>query len=79
MRDDCGGVALTAMPGGDIDPTGMYHYRSESPCVGVNLGDAAHSRLIGFMIDGVPLFGAMDGIEGTLDVCRGHTDEYFPM
>ena len=29
-------------------------------------------------IDGVPLFGAMDGIDQTLDECRGHTDEYFP-
>ena len=48
LRDSCGGVSLTALPGGVVDHTGMYHYRTESPCVGVDLAEG-HSLLIAFM------------------------------
>ena len=86
LRDECGGVALTALPGRGVDVHGQYHYRGEPPCAGVAIasggGDdtavAGHSRLLGFMLDGVPLFGAMGGLDD-LDECGGHTDKAFPM
>jgi hypothetical protein len=39
--------------------------------------DDGHSRLIGFMLDGVPIYAFMDGVDD-LDECGGHVDEGRP-
>jgi hypothetical protein len=84
LRDGCGGASLTVLANGDVHRHGMYHYRTASDCVGVPAAslsgataDDGHSRLIGFMLDGVPLYAYMDGLED-LDECGGHVDQGRP-
>jgi hypothetical protein len=73
MFDDCNG---------HVDSLGIYHYHGNPTCLyGTDL--LGHSPLIGFMLDGIPIYGPLDvgGIKardlaGTLklDECGGHVD-----
>ena len=69
--DACGGHADS------ID--GTYHYHLDPACAYDSVA-GQHSPLVGFMIDGVPLYGLQDvgGLEPELDECGGHVDEEHP-
>jgi len=63
---------------GHPQQSGQYHYHSIPPCL--NEGESAkkHSRLVGWALDGFPIYGE-NGENGEelsnddLDVCHGHT------
>ena len=68
---------------GHVDTLGIYHYHGNPMCLyGSDLG--RHSLLVGFMLDGIPIYGPLDvgGVKAgeligvaRLDECGGHTDE----
>ena len=68
--------------GGRVDDLGRYYYAKNVSCL-FNDSLNAHSPLIGFMLDGFPLFGPRDrgGLfadtllgSDKLDECNGHVD-----
>jgi hypothetical protein len=62
--------------GGHISESGIYHFHSNPVCIYEN-SPGVHSPLVGFMIDGVPIYGNQDqrGLPPTnLDECNGHID-----
>jgi hypothetical protein len=66
---------------GHPERTGQYHYHNWSACIPDPAGSAGeHSSLVGFMLDGFPIFGSR-GAEGKemsntdLDECHGHVGE----
>jgi len=73
MYDDCNG---------HVDSLGIYHYHGNPQCLyGSDL--RRHSPLIGFMLDGIPIYGPLDvaGVQAKdlsgmskLDECGGHVD-----
>ena len=68
--DDCGGHPSPA------DRGGQYHYHG-APTSTVAEGDTdgEHSRVIGFLMDGFPIYGPLgeDGVPPRdLDACLGH-------
>jgi hypothetical protein len=71
--DDCGGHA---------DMLCTYHYHGTAACVfgqndtlAAHVEDDGHPGLIGFGLDGFPLYGPYDAaIEPPLDACHGHVD-----
>jgi|GEM_PF-326526 len=67
--DDCGG---------HVNPASGYHYHAHTGCTeGVEQEDG-HAPLVGYALDGVPMFALLDedGNEPVdLDACRGHYDD----
>jgi YHYH protein len=64
--------------GGHPERTGQYHYHSLSPCADAGTSTTAHSKLVGYAVDGFGIYGPRG--EGSkllsnadLDVCHGHT------
>jgi hypothetical protein len=64
---------------GHNSPRGAYHYHTQIPneCLGQPADASAHAQLVGFMADGIPIYGP-EGDNGVvpedLDECNGHTD-----
>jgi hypothetical protein len=65
---------------GHAAPDGSYHYHTQIPndCLGGQaVEDSTHAKLVGFMADGIPIYGP-EGDDGVipedLDECNGHTD-----
>jgi hypothetical protein len=65
---------------GHAAPDGSYHYHTQIPddCLeGQAVEDSTHAKLVGFMADGIPIYGP-EGDDGVipedLDECNGHTD-----
>jgi hypothetical protein len=76
------GATFDTTCGGHASPTGQFHYHSEpkSGCVAVAVA-GQHAPLLGIMVDGVPLYGALgDGgaVPTDLDDCNGHRDTSNP-
>ena len=69
VQDGCAGHPQAA---------GVYHYHSLPTCLNQGQSKRKHSKLVGWILDGFPLFGYR-GKEGELmtnadlDVCHGHT------
>ena len=69
MQDRCAGHP---------QQTGQYHYHSLSPCAAAGTSKTAHSKLVGYALDGFGIYG-LRGVRGKLltnadlDVCHGHT------
>ena len=71
------GIAVEC--GGRVLDSGLYYYSAEPPCLSTG-GVRSHSPLVGFMLDGIPLYGPLD-LQGTeavilrgdskLDECGG--------
>jgi hypothetical protein len=73
-------VAHEVLDGCDGHPerTGQYHYHRIPSCLAKGESKAAHSRLVGYALDGYPIYGYRgDGgkqlTDAALDVCHGHT------
>ncbi|KAJ3330974.1 hypothetical protein HDU76_004374 [Blyttiomyces sp. JEL0837] len=69
---------------GHPDQDGAYHYHAEPGlnCVPgyTNTSGTGHSKIIGIMADGIPIFGPYgdSGVAPTdLDECNGHTDSTY--
>lgn len=89
-RDACGGLALSINEVGEgaggaggvaavvtTRAHGLYHYRAAPACWSPPLAPDGHAGLLGWMLDGVPLFGAADAGGAPpvdLDECGGHVD-----
>ncbi|HLE99929.1 MAG TPA: YHYH protein [Gaiellaceae bacterium] len=64
--------------GGHPAPDGRYHYHSLSPCAAPGTSTTAHSKLVGYALDGFGIYGKR-GLRGKpltnadLDACHGHT------
>ena len=63
---------------GHPQQSGQYHYHSIPPCLNDGESRKAHSKLVGWALDGFPIYGERgeDGDElsnADLDVCHGHT------
>lgn len=76
------GATFDATCGGHASPTGQFHYHSEpkNGCVAAAVA-GQHSPLLGIMIDGVPLYGALGDsgvVPSDLDACNGHLDTTNP-
>jgi len=62
---------------GHPQQSGKYHYHGLPACIGSG-GERAHSKLIGWALDGFPIYGPL-GQKGhymrldDLDACHGHT------
>ncbi|WP_276167909.1 YHYH protein [Zobellia alginiliquefaciens] len=64
--------------GGHVNPNTGYHYHAATGMTAQISQEDGHSAMIGYAIDGFPLFELLDedGTEPTdLDDCRGHTDD----
>jgi hypothetical protein len=64
--------------GGHPQAAGQYHYHSIPDCLNEGESRKAHSKLVGWALDGFPIYGERgeDGEElanDDLDVCHGHT------
>jgi len=64
--------------GGHPQVSGRYHYHSIPACLNEGESRRRHSRLVGYALDGFPIYGPRgeDGEELTnddLDVCHGHS------
>jgi hypothetical protein len=64
--------------GGHPQAAGQYHYHSIPDCLNEGESRKAHSKLVGWALDGFPIYGERgeDGEElanDGLDVCHGHT------
>jgi hypothetical protein len=63
--------------GGHPQMQGQYHYHSLSPCADAGASTSAHSKLVGYALDGFGIYG-LRGVGGKLltnadlDVCHGH-------
>eukprot|EP00961_Rhodomonas_salina_P235830 3187403-Rhodomonas_salina.1 len=71
---------------GQTDASGVYAYRRNPSCLSLD-EPGQHSALVGFMLDGVPVYGPRDvggadadELEGArgLDECGGHVDAEHP-
>jgi YHYH protein len=66
---------------GHPERSGQYHYHDWSPCIDDNAGRRGeHSSLVGWMLDGFPIFGprgegGRELSNADLDECHGHTHE----
>jgi YHYH protein len=64
---------------GHPEPGGSYHYHGWSPCLeSANEKATEHSKLVGFILDGFPIYGPKGegGLKlsnAELDACHGHT------
>ena len=63
---------------GHPQQSGQYHYHSLSPCAAAGTSKTAHSKLVGYALDGFGVFGLRGERGGLLtnadlDVCHGHT------
>ena len=63
---------------GHPERTGQYHYHVIPPCLAKGESATAHSKLVGYALDGYPIYGYRgDGgkqvTDAQLDVCHGHT------
>jgi len=62
---------------GHPQQAGQYHYHSLSPCAAAGSSTTAHSKLVGYALDGFGIYG-LRGVRGKLltnadlDVCHGH-------
>ena len=64
--------------GGHPERTGQYHYHSLSPCADAGSSAKAHSKLVGYALDGFGIYGPRGEAgrllsNADLDVCHGHT------
>jgi hypothetical protein len=64
--------------GGHPQASGQYHYHSIPACINEGESKKKHSKLVGWALDGFPIYGPRDddGDElsnNDLDVCHGHT------
>ena len=69
IQDGCSGHPQAA---------GVYHYHSLPTCLNTGKSKRKHSKLVGWILDGFPIFGyrGKDGelmTNDDLDVCHGHT------
>jgi hypothetical protein len=64
--------------GGHPQMQGQYHYHALSPCAAAGTSASAHSKLVGYALDGFGIYG-LRGVGGKvltsadLDACHGHT------
>jgi hypothetical protein len=63
---------------GHPEPNRQYHYHHWSPCIPDVSGSGNHSALVGWMIDGFPIFGLKGKggkkmVNADLDACHGHS------
>jgi hypothetical protein len=82
----CGGNAVEAEGktfdecGGHSDQSGMYHYHLTPACTlsSYTTSDTAHSPIMGYMLDGIPIYGprgANGNVPTDLDSCGGHASD----
>jgi len=68
LRDWCGGLALSLVDGAtegaaaviETKVHGMYHYRAAPTCWTPPIESDGHSGVVGWMLDGVPIYGSKD-------------------
>ena len=64
--------------GGHPERTGTYHYHAISACLLKRASPKAHSSLVGYALDGFPIYGTRGNggallTNAQLDVCHGHS------
>ena len=62
--------------GGHASGSGIYHYHTDPVCM-YHDTPGMHSPLLGFMLDGIPIYGKQDHggkVPTNLDGCNGHID-----
>ena len=69
VQDGCAGHPQAA---------GVYHYHSLPTCLNAGKSKRKHSKLVGWILDGFPIFGYRGKhgellTDADLDVCHGHT------
>ena len=63
--------------GGSVNAAGLYAYRREPSCLADDKDAEGHEPLLGFMLDGVPIYASFRPSQvQTLDECGGHIDSH---
>jgi len=85
-RDGVGGGGKLDSCGGHVGASGLYAYIREPSCLGNQQHPQLHAALLGFMLDGVPIYASMvadaddasSHADDGLDECGGHVDSQLP-
>lgn len=76
FTDDAGNPFLDDCNGHPIPTSGQYHYHGIPRCISDVIDSAGeHSRLVGYLLDGFPIYGPLGedgGAPDDLDACLGH-------